>query len=180
MELLKKEARWFLSQGGAEKFSALSSLEERIIFIYSYLRVVANKEVDENNLLFKMSIFFADAVYHSNVEYSKYPYIVQPEHNPFMAYLMNADSSQNDQVLYLIFTSILHDKVNVSKKSEWIYDNKLLKAKDVMEQLAEKGIKYLPTHSMDMVEPTVYEMEDSIKFLQLELVWLFLKNNEEK
>lgn len=180
MELLKKETKWFLSQEGAERFSALSSLEERIIFIYSYLKGVVNENFDKNHMLFKMAFFFADAVYNSNEEYAKYPQILQKEHNPFMAYLMNESTRQNDKKTYLILTSILHQKADASKKTEWIYDKSILGSKEYLEKLSKKGIEFLPIHSMNMVEPAIYEMDDSIKFLQLELVWLFLKSSMEE
>jgi len=174
MELLKKDKTWFLSTEGTEKFLVLSSLEERTIFIYSYLKTVVNKSFEKNNTLFKLAFFFADAIYNSNTKYATYPQILQSE-NPFLSYLMNADACYDNEKIYLILTSILHQKVDPAQKNEWIYNKQILNDEDLLEKLAEKGIEYLPKHSVDMIDPVVYEMDQSLVFLQLELVWLFLK-----
>jgi len=174
MELIKKEKSWFLSKEGIENFSALSSLEDRTIFIYSYLKTVVNECFEKDNTLFKMAFFFADAIYNSKEKYATYPEVVQQD-NPFFAYLEKSDSYHGQRELYLILISILHDKVDPLKRDEWIYDKDFWENEDFEERLEEKGIKYLSNDSVSMVEPSAYEIDQSKEFLQLVLVWLFLK-----
>lgn len=174
MKLLKKDKSWFLSKDGIEKFSTLSSLEERTIFIYSYLKIAVNKCFEKDNTLFKMAFFFADAVYNSDAQYALYPQIIQQE-NPFFAYLKNAYICLDNKKLYIVLTSILHDKVDPKKKGKWIYDKEFWEDEDLGERLEEKGIAYLSTDSINMTDPSIYEMDGAKEFLQLELAWLFLE-----
>lgn len=175
MELIKKERAWFLSEEGGKSFTALSSLEERAIFIYSYLKSAVNEGFEKENTLFKIAFFFADAVYCSNKPYSQYPAILNFQSNPFLRYLENADKYYGKEITYMIFTAILQGKADPTNQGEWIYNHEFLNSETLFEDLLEKGIEYLPANSMDMVNPKAYQMEDSDKFLQLELVWIFLK-----
>lgn len=175
MELIKKEKNWFLSEEGGNFFAALSSLEERTIFIYSFLKSTVNENFDKKNTLFKIAFFFADAVYNSDKPYSKYPQILNPEINPFLQYIEKADNFYGNEKTYIIFTAILQEKVNSANNDEWIYNNSLLKSDDFSDKLSEMGIEYLPEHSIYMVDPQLYKIEENDKFLQLSIVWTFLK-----
>lgn len=171
MELLKKEKAWFLSDEGGKKFAALDSLEERTIFIYSYLKTIAHESFEENKTLFKLAFFIADAVYESDITYSKYPEILKAESNPFVAFLANAQKFSGNEKTYIILTSILHNKANAFNKSEWIYDEKEFDSND----LSERGIQFLPSSSSSMIDLEIYNIDSDLKLLQLELVWIFLK-----
>ena len=175
MELIKKEKNWFLSEEGGKKFTALSSLEERTIFIYSYLKSAVDESFNKKNTLFKIAFFFADAVYNSNKPYSKYPGILNSEINPFLMYLEKSKRFYGNEITYMIFTAILQGKVNTANNDEWIYNNSFLKSDDFSDKLSEMGIEYLPEHSMYMVDPDSYKIEENDKFLQLAIVWTFLK-----
>ncbi|MBR7133676.1 MAG: hypothetical protein IKD04_09120 [Clostridia bacterium] len=175
MELIVKEKNWFLSEEGGKKFTALSSLEERTIFIYSYLKSTVNEDFDKKNTLFKIAFFFADAVYNSDKPYSKYPQILNPEINPFLQYLEKADEFYGNEKTYIIFTAVLQGKVNTANNDEWIYNNSFLKSDDFLDELSEMGIEYLPTHSMHMVDPQAYKTAEIDNFIQLQMVWMFLK-----
>lgn len=175
MELIKKEKNWFLSEEGGKKFTALSSLEERTIFIYSYLKSAVDESFNKKNTLFKIAFFFADAVYNSNKPYSKYPGILNSEINPFLQYIEKADGFYGNEITYMIFTAILQEKVNVLNNDEWIYNRDFLNDEDLFDKLSEKEIEYLPDHSMYMVDPDSYKTEENDKFIQLAIVWTFLK-----
>ncbi|MBP3600274.1 MAG: hypothetical protein J6J30_04250 [Clostridia bacterium] len=175
MELIKKEKDWFLSDEGGNFFASLSSLEERTLYIYSYLKLVAKECFDKKNTLFKIAFFFADAVYNSNKSYSKYPNILNLQLNPFLKYLEQADEFYGNEITYIIFTAILQEKVDVQNSNEWIYNSGFLNSEDLFDKLSEKGIEYLPSHSMHMINPEEYKIKEVDNFLQLEIVWMFLK-----
>lgn len=175
MELLHKNKEWFLSGEGEKAFFALSSLEERTMFFYSYLKTAVKDRFDKGNTLFKMAFFFADAIYTSETPYSQFPTILDADSNPFLQYLENADKFYGNEITYMIFTAILQEKVNVTDMSEWIYDGDFLKSEDLWDKLLDKGIEYLPPRDMYMVDPKSYKTKETDAFLQLEIVWMFLK-----
>ena len=74
MELLKKDTAWFLSEEGSKSFAALSSVGDRAIFIYSYLKTIANESFEKDKMLFKMAFFIADAVFSSDLLIYSLPY----------------------------------------------------------------------------------------------------------
>ena len=175
MELYKKEKEWFLSEEGTNKFCALSSLEERTIFIYSYLKSTVNESFEKNNTLFKIAFFFADAVYNSNKPYSKYPQLLNAEMNPFLKFVEKSKNFYSNEKTYIIFTAILNGKVDAYIDEEWIYNSDFLESEFFLEELLNMGIEYLPTHELDMVDPKTYETTDENNFLQLQMIWMFLK-----
>lgn len=175
MELIKTDKSWFLSQEGGNYFAALSSLEERTIFIYSYLKLLANESFDKDGSLFKIAFFFADAVLNSDKPYSKFPELLNPETNPFLKYLENAKSFYTKKITYLIFTTILHEKVNPANEKAWIYNSDFLQDKNLIKKLHEMNLEYLSDNPLYMIEPQAYNLNDADKLLQLMLVWIFLK-----
>lgn len=175
MELLNKNKEWFLSQEGEKCFFALSSLEERTMFFYAYLKATVKDRFDEGNTLFKMAFFFADAIFTSKKPYSKFPEILNADSNPFLQYIENADKFYGAKITYMIFTAILQEKVNTGNAAEWIYDGDFLEAEDLWDKLSEKDIEYLPAGKAYMVNPASYNTEENDAFLQLEIVWMFLK-----
>lgn len=175
MELLKKDNAWFLSDEGSKQFAALSSLEERIIFIYSYLKTISKESFEEEKTLLKIALFIADAVYNSDLSYSKYPEILKADSNPFVAFLQNSITFSGKEKTYVIFTAILNNKANAFNKSEWIYDREILDSNDLESDLEERKIEFLPGYTTMMIDPEVYNIDSKLKLLQLELVWIFLK-----
>lgn len=175
MELLKKDTKWFLSVEGEKAFFALSTLEERATYIYSYLKTVVDPSFEEDNTLFKMAFFFADAVYRSSKPYRTYPAVLIAEHNPFLQYLQKAKEFDSNKILYVILTAILQGKVDTADDGEWIYDTEYLADSDWFEKLYGNGMEYLPAHSLYMVDPASYASEEDDQLLQLALVWMLLK-----
>ena len=84
MELLKRDSAWFLSPAGSKVFSDLTSLEDRSVFLYSYLRTVAKPEFEQDRILFKIAFFLADGVMGSSLPYQSYPDVIHPGKNPFV------------------------------------------------------------------------------------------------
>ncbi len=175
MELIKNNKDWFLSEEGGNYFAALTSLEDQTIFIYSYLKLVVNECFERKNVLFKIAFFFADGIAKSNKPYSKHPQILNSDINPFLNYLEKVNKLYGNDTMFLIFTSILLEKADVYNSDEWIYDDKLLSSDDLLDKLCDMGLDYLPIHSLYMVNSDSYAIKDEDKFLQLEIVWLFLK-----
>lgn len=145
------------------------------MFFYSYLKAAVKDRFDKENTLFKIAFFFADALYSSEKPYGRYPQILDPNRNPFLQYLENTDNYYGNETTYTIFTAILQEKVNTADLSEWIYDANFLTSENLWDELLEKEIEYLPSSDLYMVDPASYEIKDSDVFLQLELVWMFLK-----
>lgn len=175
MELLKKNKEWFLSNEGEKYFFALSSLEERTLFFYSYLKTATHGRFDKENTLFKLAFFFADGIYTAKKPYSQYPAILETDSNPFLQYIENADKYYGKEVTYIIFTAILQEKVDAADLSEWIYDGNFLESENLWDKLLDKEIEYLPSHELYMVNPQSYQTKEADAFLQLEIVWMFLK-----
>lgn len=170
MNLIRKEKDWFLSEDGQKAFEGITSLEDRSIFIYSYLKTFADESFEQNKTLFKLAFLMADFVYGSNTAYSKYPEILKKENNPFIAYLTNAEEFYGDETTYTILTSILYNKANAFNKNEWIYNPKEMET----EKLKERGIEFIPTSS-DMLDIDIYASDSDIPEMQIALVWIFLK-----
>ena len=125
MELLKYDAAWFLSKAGCNMFNSLESLEDRSVFMYSYLKQIANGEFEQDGILFKAAFFLADAVLGSSLSYSSYPDILDPAKNPFVTYLDCAERCPGAGAVYSIFLSILHGVADPAKHNEWIYDENM-------------------------------------------------------
>ena len=107
MELLNFDANWFCSETGQKAYSAIKSLEDRSVFLYSYLRKIAPADFDEGQMLFRIAFFLADAVVDSKLPYSTYPALIDPQKNPFVAYLANVNQYPGAQTVYYVFLSIL-------------------------------------------------------------------------
>ncbi len=175
MELIKKDSTWFLSAEGGKRFAEISSLEDRTLFIYSYLKTIVNEKFKRDEVLFKLALFTADAIYNSDFAYAKYPEILKLDCNPFFAYLSNVTAYWGNEKTYVILSSILHNKANAFNKSEWIYDKHLLNSDDFLKELSERDIEFLPVNASSMVDPEAYNIESGLALPQLELVWSFLK-----
>ena len=107
MKLVTKEASWFLSGEGTRAYAALSSLEERAIFVYSYLRQIVNEDFEKDSVLFKTSFLIADALSGSVLPYAQYPDVINPSKNPFVAFLKNSKKYKNPTGVLYAFLAIL-------------------------------------------------------------------------
>ncbi len=175
MELLQKETAWFLSEEGVRQYEALTALEERVLFLYSYLRTVSSEDMDREHTLMKMAFLLADGVSRSGAPYAAYPDLIRPEKNPFVAYVKNAKYVPECDKLFVIMMAILQDKVNPNNLSLWIYDRGVLDQEKFPRWLADQGMHYLPTSVIDMVDPAAYEVDPSLEEIRTVLIWLFAK-----
>lgn len=173
MELIKKEAAWFASDAGCQAYRALHTLEERSIFLYSYLKTIAHESFDRDGILFKFAFLLADGVSRAEVTYSAYPEIIRENANPFIAYLRNADVCFGEKETYIALMAILHGLADPRSKTAWIYDKSILGSKDYDDALEEHNAQFLPAFELEYIDLTPYSVDKALEFIQLELVWLF-------
>lgn len=171
MELVKHDSQWFLSEAGSKAYSALKTLEERSVFLYSYLKQIAKADFEEDQLLFRVAFFFADAISGSALPYNTYPALIDPEKNPFAAYLKNTDYFPGRQAVYCVFLSILHGIANPFQQNNWIYDKTLQDAETLAQKLTELGKEFMGG-SIKMADPDAYTIEEALQPVQLKLIWL--------
>ena len=171
MDLLKFDAEWFCSERGQKAFSSLDSLEDRSIFLYSYLKRIAKGDFEKDQILFRIAFFLADGVLGSALPYSAYPALVDPEKNPFVAYLKNADHCPVRQVVYYIFLSILHNIAAPIKRNEWVYEKKI-EDLEYLEQTLTKLGKCFCDSDVGMASADAFTIEESLQPVQLKLIWL--------
>lgn len=171
MELTKQSASWFLSKTGCNAFDSLKTLEDRSAFLYSYLRQIAKADFEENQLLFRIAFFFADAIMGSTLPYNTYPALIDPEKNPFVAYIKNADHYPGGKAVYHIFLSILHGIAMPVKQNEWVYDQHL-KEPEYLEKKLEGLGKPFFVAGLGMVSADAFAIEEPLQQVQLKLIWL--------
>lgn len=179
MEWLKKETAWFLSAEGKQSYEALASLEERTLFIYGYLRSMAHKSFDTDNALMRIAFLLADGVAaRSNAPYKAYPDLLSADKNPIITYLKNAKQYPGLKPLYVILLVLLHGQEDPNNASSWIYDALTLRREDLGDWLWEQGLGYLPDESGCLVDARMYDIDESLSFVQTLLMWLFLKGGQ--
>ena len=125
MELIKRETPWFLSSAGCNAFASTKTLEDRSVFLYSYLKQIAPEKFDEDQTLFRTAFFLADAVMDSPLPYSTYPALIDPQKNPFVAYLANVNQYPGAQTVYYVFLSILHGLAMPIRQNDWVYEKRI-------------------------------------------------------
>ena len=171
MELTTQSAAWFLSGPGCAAFDALKTLEDRSAFIYSYLRQITKVDFEEDQLLFRIAFFFADAVMGSTLPYGTYPAVIDPEKNPFVAYLKNADRYPGGKAVYYIFLSILHGIAAPMKLNEWVYEQQLEEPEYLEQKMKALGKPFFVA-GMGMVSADAFAIEEPLQQVQLKLIWL--------
>lgn len=172
MDLLKYDAGWFRSKAGCNAFESLKSLEDRSIFLYSYLKNIAGADFDADQTLFKIAFFMADGILGSSLPYSSYPDIIDPAKNPFITYLDNAVKYPGASAVYFIFLSILHGLVEPERQNEWIYHEDV-DDPEFVEKILDAMEKEFYTDNIKMASADAYAIEESLQLVQLKLIWLF-------
>lgn len=173
MELLKKSKEWFLSEEGGKVFAALSSVSDRAFFIYAYLKTISNEIYEKNNVLFKTSFLLADAIFNSEVEYSKFPQLLDEKKNPFIAFFVNAEKDYTEKQLYCIFLSFIHNIANPLNKNEWIYNKSLFEDYGYARKLNELGHMFVIPNRTMMIDAKAYNCDEKFNMIQLEIIWIF-------
>lgn len=171
MELIKQESAWFLSPAGCQAFSSLQTLENRSVFLYSYLKTIANPEFDQDQVLFKIAFFLADGVMGSSLPYQAYPDVIDPQKNPFVAYLARSTQFRKQQILYYIFLGIVHGIADPMNKDNWIYHPEVEDTEYLRNTLEQLGKDLYPS-PYTMADPDAYAIDPSLEMVQLKLIWL--------
>ncbi len=189
MELITNDAAWFLSSSGKQAFDECKNLEERSVFLYSYLLRITEKNLrrtSQNNIktfLFKMAFLLSNSISTSNTEYSSYPALIDANKNPFIAYISKVQEADNTEGVYCILLSILHGIANPYDNDSWIYDEHLFdndpslgdaKYKVKTEELGKKFIENL---GGEIINTTAYDIDESLREIQAEIAYLFILQN---
>lgn len=178
MDTIIHPTGWYLSDEGVKQYEGLSSLEERTLFLYRYLRTIANDSFEQDNALMRVAFLLADGVAGSYAPYKAYPDLLLPEKNPLVMYLKNAKKYPGLKPLYVVLMAVLQGKADPTNSSLWIYDNAILGRSDLAEWLKEQGMGYLPDKFNALVEKEVYAIDQKLSRVQTLLLWLFLKGGQ--
>ena len=171
MELLNFDANWFYSEKGQKAYSSIKSLEDRSVFLYSYLRKIAPADFDEDQMLFRIAFFLADAVMDSTLPYSTYPALIDPQKNPFVAYLANVNQYPGAQTVYYVFLSILHGLATPIRQNDWVYEKRISEPEYMQEKLTDLG-KCFCASAVGMADADAFAIEEALQPVQLKLIWL--------
>ena len=96
--------------------------------------------------------------------------------NPFVAFIANAQVTYSNENAQLIFTSIVHGIANPYDKNEWIYDYKSFRDNKEISILDDAGHIFISRNKALFADIKVYDCDKLYHQTQLELVWLFLRN----
>lgn len=173
MDMIKQPTSWFRSDAGAKAFSACTSLEDRILFLYSYLKTVTNAAIDKNNLLYKVALFFADAVSASDEEYAAYEKLVDPAVNPFLTYLTKLQKHPGDDQIYFTFLGCVKGNADPADENSWIYNPHGLPYADY-RLMIEEETGFVPMTNA-FVDPSKFEVPEGKQFMMLTVIWLWGK-----
>ena len=58
MELTTQSAAWFLSKPGCDAFASVKTLEDRSVFLYSYLKQIVPADFEEDELVLEGDIIY--------------------------------------------------------------------------------------------------------------------------
>lgn len=193
MKLIAKAASWFLSGEGTGAYAALSSLEERSVFVYSYLRQIVDESFEEDDILFKTAFLIADALCGSALPYGQYPDVINPAKNPFVAFLKNSKKYKNPTGVFFAYLAILQGVVDPMDKTSWVYETSSYSPVDFEEamftaanwksmndeereaneaRLRVQKILYEDT-GRTMLSHYCLEIPEEMQSIQLKIVWLF-------
>lgn len=171
MVVTKRSTDWFFSNEGIKAFESTSeNLAERSAFIYSYLITVIDEKDKDNSFVFKLAFLIADAIYGSDLAYSKYPAIIDPKQNPFVAYIKNLKVIPSQEIIFLSVISVLHGWADALDANEWIYDEKKQTRDCFKEKFENLNIDLI---SPIMANPYVFDIEPEKETLQLKIIWAF-------
>ena len=174
MEVINQPLGWFSTDEAAQKFNSLESLADKTVFIFSYLSKIADASFEENNTLFKMSFLLADAINKSNIPYSEYKNLINPDANPFVSYIKNSKTYIGELETFVALVAILKNKVDVKDSSCWIYDVDFFDTDgEYLDKLEEMDCCFLPNPCYYVVNPAKFETEENLRMAMLELYWLF-------
>jgi len=176
MDVINQPSGWFRSEAGASAFAACTSLEDRIIFLYSYLKTVAAPKVDAQHFLFKAALFFADAVNNSGAAYAAYDKLVDPAANPFLTYITKIQKHPGNRNIFCAFLGIIHGNADPASEKSWIYNPDDLPLGDYL-LMVEETTGFLPVTNA-FVDPEKFQTPESMQAMQLAVIWLWGKEED--
>lgn len=181
MRIIQQEEKWFSGPEGQVQFSQTTEFEEKIAFVYSYLRAIRKNDntANDQNALFKIAFLLADSVLSSNLPYAKLPDFLDETKNPFIAYVKNISGIGNNMVLYVAFLSILHEIVNPFVTGDWIYDLQTMQETEISKKLKSLNHEFIPSNSsLFCINPDDYKIDEDKESIQLEIIWLFTNSDK--
>lgn len=174
MELVKQSPAWFTTDAACKAYANLDTLEDRSIFLYSYLRSVSSETMDQQGLVFKIAFFLADAVANSTLPYAAYPDIVDGAKNPFVALMMTLKKPYDNDAMYCVMMAILCGVANPMNQNDWIYDATLFADKKAYRQKLEALDRgFLPSSDAWLADPAAFAVDEGLEFARTELIWMF-------
>lgn len=173
MELLKNDTGWFLSQAGTAAYERQRTLEEKTIFIYAYLSKALDKSFDKDSTCFKFALFLADAIDTAGLPYSRYPALIDPTQNPYLAYLVNLGEQPGGRIIYYGFMSILHEIADPMMQNNWIYDMELMGSDSLEEKLVSLEHDFYEEIPNSLPNPLVFDIAEELEPVQLKIMWFF-------
>lgn len=154
-------------------YANLHTLEEKTVFLYAVLQKLVHSSFCKDNTCFKFALFLADAVASAQLPYSSYPVLIDPEKNPFLAYLVNCGKNPGNRIVYYAFMAILHGIADPMKQNEWIYDKELMGSEELQAKLVELEHNFYDEEGPHMPNPLAFDIEEELTGLQLKLMWFF-------
>ena len=174
MELVKQSAAWFSTEAACKQYAELKTLEDRSVFLYSYLRSLSSETMDQSGFVFKMAFFLADAVANSKLPYAAYPDIVDGTKNPFVALMMTLKKPYDNDAMYCVMMAILCGVANPMNQNDWIYDKSLFADKKAYRQKLESLDRgFLPSSDAWLADPAAFAVDEGLEFARAELIWMF-------
>lgn len=174
MNFIFKHENWFLSDDGKDTFNKVANLEERIAFLYSYLRAIcedSKKEYDDI-ILFKLAFLLADGVLGANLSYSRLPDFLDSKTNPFIAFVKNSETLTAKDNIYISLLSITHEIANPFVKSDWIFNESMMREDKLKEQLENLEHDFIGESNF-LPNPECFNIDKAKEFIQLQIIWLF-------
>ena len=179
MELINNQANWFLSEQGKKAFDNCKNLEERSVFIYSYLKKIAANSLNKDSFLFRIAFLLANSVHSSKAEYANYPELLDESKNPFVAYVKNAKKVYSIQIDYCILLSILHKLANPFDKDDWVYNQAFVESKAYIDKAKELEKCFIEDTQARVIDNSVYDIDEALRDIQIEIAWLFILQDKE-
>ncbi len=182
MQLINKPIEWFKGDEAQNTFNGYQSLAGKSIHIYSYLKLITNTGeaerttptgYEKENALFKIAFYLADEVSHSSLPYASYKKLIDPNENPYVAYITKFKEFIDSEKLFIAFCAILHNKVDAFDDTSWIYNMDFWSDKELTIKLAELDCGYISLDENSVNSPSAFTIEKDLEMLQLELFWLF-------
>ena len=168
-KLFEKNEEWFFTSEACSEFDKLDTLADRTAFINAYLMAVLGQGERSGNWLLKFALLLADEIHKSDLDYAKYPDLIDKQKNPFVASVLNSKYECEEEVFYYTLLAVLHEFSNPLDPDDWIY--RYESDFDDFKNIVEKHCKAF--ESILSGDPSAYEIAENKEKIQMEIIWLF-------